>query len=487
MPDRLDEPIDSPCLLHYRFATRPAPLQVSTEAVASAGMIDICVSAPAGQVVYCRTIAIAVPCGLTEADLSAHRSDLNVVPDSKWWSASSTTRATAPELGLDPSATYAYFTANCSYASAQRPIDYQLAFRLFTKAVNPSQGTFHLVISELSGADPSTLSWRSSTFALRKSPVRLYLDNFLSRPSPTSKSALPQTEFQAGQDIRLQSESNGATFALYQGCLTAPVWTGDDTFRTLAGGVTATTTFTLRAELTADGTDHVAWATMTVTVPDPLAATSATEATATLTVAGSSDLAGAASFGPAAGGGQLTVAGAALLKDVTAASIAATGRVCLTDATMANATVKGTAKADYLGPASATIGDLTITSDLWALGPTAPFPVVPGKTYVASSDGFLVGAVPPGGQCSTISGSCSLIGPVYAMGGQVYIAPNTVTDCPNTFMLPVPMGAPFQATIVQSAGAGAAPSFGWFPLAMSATLQEAESAAVDLPAPADGP
>ncbi len=477
-----------PCILSYQFATAPSPLQVSGASQPSPGMVNAWISAPPGQTIFCNKIIVAVPVGTGPGEFSTVAPALT--PNTTWWVSSGAVLGTGEDLGLAPGLNYAIFTVTCP-SSDYWNIDYQLVFSMTTTSVNPVPDTFPFVVVEYSAPDsPDNLVQRKTTFTLAKAPVELYLDNLVSVSASESVTTNPKTEFANGEAIKLLWESNGSTFSLYAGGGSQPIWTGQDTSHTVAGGAVSDTTFTLAAAM--DGTPGTVSAAVAVTITNPAAAPRSEEA-ASLTVAQISTLTGDAQLGPATVGGRLTAATAARLARVTAPTATVTGAATLASATLAGTTVSGAVGGSgSLTLASATAAAVTVNGSLTALVPRA---VTIGKTYTASSDGVLTGTVwypsDAGAQVATrISGTCSSVGTVYATGGNAapWITSKEWAMWSNadTFALPVPQGSTFSVAVDQRFGSGAPTAFAWFPLARNATLHEVHLGSAAL-APPPGP
>lgn len=486
MPDQVVLPVElPPCLLHYGFSTLPSPLQVSAAAADSPGLVNVWVSAPDGQTLYCNKVVLAVPIGPTGTDLTEHAP--SVTPSTTWWAVSSLVVEMGDVLGLDASTTYAVFTAICS-SSTHWLIDYDLQFSLVTAAVNQREGTFGYVVAENSGSDAEHLALRRSVFDLGKGPVVTYLTNLVTTPAPPEATTLPVTTFASGRPIRVAWESNADTFAVHVGAGNEPAWTGPDTSTVLADGLAADATITVVG--TADGATSIASTTVAISNP----ALNPTSVTAgSLAVGGATHLANT-TFANAAARSLLATGRATLDGPVETGSLRTTGGALFHgQVDLASATATGTVSVTgTAGLGSSTASTLRVTGSTSWFSPRA---IAPGG-YVASTDGLVVGTVgypsDAGKKCAAIAyGGTSGVPTVYARGGNVVFwtsgKKSGMWIHANSFTFPVRRGAGFSVGVMQVNGADvAAPTaFFWIPFGTSATLRaldDEEAAAYGLDA-----
>jgi hypothetical protein len=481
----------SDCLLSYQFATAPSPLQVSTEAADSPGMINVWISAPGDQVIYCNKIIVAVPVGTAPGEFSTVTPALT--PNTPRWVSSAVVVTSGADIGLDPRLTYAQFTVTCP-ADEYWKIDYELIFSVTTTAVNPHPDTFPFVVAEYSAVgSPDDLTQHRGTFTLQKVPAELYLTNLVAVSTATAESTQPRGEFRAGEPIRLVWQSNGDRFTVRAG-KAAPADAGPNTSYTFAAGLDVSTTVSVQATRAGEPA-QVLTASTTITISDPLA-TPRTETAGSLTTVGAATLSGEAQLASPRLKGGLTVTGESRLAAVTASALTVRGQATLPAVTAAGARVQGTASGGGSLNALATVTADTITTSS-SLAGLVPRAVTAGRTYTASSDGYLIGVVwwpnSPTDQVATrISGNCSGVGTVYATGGN-YCPWRSKTEAmmrgnAGSFTLSVPKGASFSAGVEQRFGTGAPTSFVWMPMARNATLQEIDPQAAGLnPVPEDLP
>lgn len=489
MTDPTDAP--PPCILSYGFATAPAPLQASGPSQPSPGMVNVWVSATGSQPIYCNRFMIAVPVGNQPKEFSTVAPTLT--PNTQWWVVAGMVMDSGAALGLpqDPGLTYAIFTVTCPSPDHWK-IDYRLIFSLATTSMSTYVDEFPYTVVEYSAYDsPDTLVERKTVFTLSKADPELYLANLVTVSASQSTTTTPRTEFGNGEAIRLLWESNGTTFSLYQGGRSGPIWTGPDTSYTVTGGVATGTTFTVVT--TMDGAPGSRAAATAVTVSNPTL-TPASSGAGTITVTGTSNLGPQVLLGTTTATGLRVATGLARLGQVNASSITAMDTASFQTATMAGATVQTTMS----GPGRLQLADAT-TADVgigaWFQGLVGRA-VNPNQNYVASTDGFLVGAVAPptnpSAQISTrIAGSCSGIGTVYAQGGNTNFYRESkkwwMWEAPNTFLLPVPKGATFNTAVTNRFGTGAVVSFQWYALGVNATLTKVAKKDAQLKPPADAP
>lgn len=462
-----------PDLLPYGFSTLPAPLQVSPASADSPGAINIWAGSPQ-KPVYCNKIVIGVPIGATATDLSTQTP--SVTPNTTWWAISSVATETGDHLGLDAGTSYAVFTAVCT-SDSHWLIDYDLQFSIVTAQVNQAEGTFGLVIAEMSGSAQDQIQQRRSVFDLVKGPVTGYLNNIVTTVAPPGPTDVPASEFTSGQPVRLAWASNASSFAVYAGSSTAPVWTGTDTSTILTAGLTRDTTLTI----VATGELGVLMAGATVTITNP-SLTPASVTAGTLTATGLAKLAVTALASLSATNLAVTYL-ATLTGGASASTLTGTGGATLrgpvrTSSVSVNGalTVGGSA-----GLGAASVASLRVTNSASMLNPRG----IGAGSYVASSDGFVVGIVGwpsnAGLKCAAVAyGSTAGVGSVYARGGnRVFWASSNAKNFSSwmvggSFVLPVRRNNGFSIGVYQVNGrdVDAPVAFAWVPFGTSASLRE---------------
>jgi hypothetical protein len=445
-------------------------------------MVNVWVSAPPGQAIYCSEIDFGVRTGNGAGEFCTDQPRL--APSTTSWVVAGVVRG--DDDGPGPPRDNTTFFVRCPSAYYWK-IDYQLAFSLTTGSVNPVPDTFQLIVVEYSAPDnPAGITPRRSVFTLQKAPVQLYLDNLISVPASTAQTTVPKTEFGSGEAIRLIWESNGTLFSLYGDGSPQPLWTGRDTSYTVANGADRDTTYTLVA--TMDGIQAATSATVGISITNPMATPRSDEA-GRLTVSQTARLTGDVSSQSATVDGKLTVTGAARLALASAPWATVNGPATLSSATLAATTVSGAIGGDgSLAPASARVTGLTVNGSLSGL---ASHPVVPGKSYTAISDGILTGTVwftsdSPGAMVAAgISGTCSSTGTAQATGGNINawgsFAQWMMARNANSFALPVPRGSSFQVAVQQLSSTPAPCAFAWIPLGLNTTAPEADPGPAGLP------
>ncbi len=464
-----------PDLLPYGFATLPVPLQVSASSADSPGAVNIWAGAPPDSV-FCSRIVIGVPVGPAAADLTTKTP--SVTPNTTWWSVSSLVVESGDHLGLDASTTYAVFTVICA-SDSHWLIDYDLQFSIVTAEVNQVEGTFGLVIAEMSGPAKDQLVQRRSVFDLTKGPVTGYLNNIVTTAAPPGPTDIPASEFTASQPVRLAWASNASSFAVYAGG-PVPVWTGTDTSTVLPKGLVSDTTLTVVA--TGDLGALIAGTTVTITNP-VLTPASVTAGTAAAT--GATQLAAAALANLAAAGltsrGKTALSGGARASALTAIG----GAVLRGPVRASSAAVSGTLSVG--GPAglgAASVASLHVTGSATILNPK---PLGAGN-YVPSSDGLVIGTVGwpsnAGQKCAAVAyGGTAGSGNVYARGGNrmFWVSSDAkkyaMWMVGGSFLLPVRRGVGFTLGVYQVNGneVAAPVSFAWVPFGTSAALRELSS------------
>lgn len=460
-----------PDLLEYGFSTLPAPLQVSTSSATSPGAVNLWVAPPTGETVFCSKLNIAVPIGKAGTDLSDKAPSLT--PNTTWWAVSSLVFESGDNLGFDAQTRYAVFTAVCP-SSTHWEIDYDLQFSLITPSVNEAEGTFGLVVAEMSGPSETAREQRRSVFDLTKGPAVDYLGSVVTTPAPPAASDVPVSAFSSGEAIRLAWESNAASFAVHIGADPTPVWTGTDTSVVLDKGVANDATLTV----VATGAGGPLLADTRVTITNPTIVPTALTA-GTLTTAGATVLAGAALATLSAQTLGVTQ-GSTLRGGVTASVLTASGGSTFTEGlTASSVDVSGGLVAnDVASLGAVSLATLRVASKVSMMSPHQ----ISAGSYVASTDGVVLGTVTwpsnAGRKCAAVAyGASAGVGTVYARGGNREFWTNgkstSMWMVGNTFVLPVKRGNGFSLGAHQAYGADeAAPtSFVWVPFGTSATLQ----------------
>ncbi|MCF6468514.1 hypothetical protein FAF44_08950 [Nonomuraea sp. MG754425] len=104
-------------LLRYRTTTSPAPLQAGSPDKPAANTININVSSPVGQNIYCTKIDIALPVSEPEDGGAYFTENPQVSTDNEKWSTASVQIKSGQELGLELPRFDRHIRA-CDYAAA---------------------------------------------------------------------------------------------------------------------------------------------------------------------------------------------------------------------------------------------------------------------------------------------------------------------------------------------------------------------------------
>lgn len=257
-----------------------------------------------------------------------------------------------------------------------------------------------------------------------------YLQNLIATVPGAS---LPTTDFGANADIALSWDSNGTAFTVYAAQDSNPVYSGTATSCVVSGGRTRSTTFILAASVSGgptSGTPSTSfdtiylYDTLTVTISDPVLTPGALTTT-DLTVTGA-----------------LTASGATTLGAVSAST-------------------------------------LSVANGLAMLTSIALPPVSAPVSYVATTDGLVIGTVTgdnSGPSVANISGSAGGM-TVQATGGTVSVqkegSTEAITNNSNSFVLPVQQGQTWTVSASQALGTPVPTAFYWVPFGANATLQPA--------------
>ncbi|MGW6504354.1 hypothetical protein [Nonomuraea angiospora] len=260
---------DSP-LLHYSTST--APLQAGSPDKPAANTIDITVSSPAGQKIYCKKLEIAVPISAPDDGGAYFTENPQSSITGKWGTASAQMKI-GQELGLQPDTNYYHVIFQAPPIPGFDLIDKPLTISITGNIAATPGSTLTCPTTETSGTTsgkytpktPQDLTWDTAKPAF-------YLHNFLA--SAPDKPTIPKTKYNAGDEVYLSWESNGTYFRLYDGdgTILNPN-TPSETFHLIPKAAIANdTTFTLQASETQEsiGIHPVyQYATITITINNP--------------------------------------------------------------------------------------------------------------------------------------------------------------------------------------------------------------------------
>lgn len=263
--------MSGPNLLHYSTTTTPATLEAGTPEKPAPARIDLTVSSPSGQQIYCQKIDIAVPAGTPEGAYFTEKPKGEVIGGN--WSPLSFQMKTGQELGLATGTSYYQLIFEPPIPEFEL-VNEPLQFRVSGTLAASGGSGLNCFITEYSDTTSGS-SKRRDPLALSLPTVEpvFYLHNFLS--TAPDKPTVPRTRFNAGDTVRFSWESNGSYFQLYDGDGTT-LYEGPGTFCTVPQGkIVNDTTFTLKAVATSgtqqsdDSTPAYRYATLTVTITNP--------------------------------------------------------------------------------------------------------------------------------------------------------------------------------------------------------------------------
>ncbi|MCG5217328.1 hypothetical protein [Streptosporangium sp. KLBMP 9127] len=261
---------DAP-LLHYSTST--APLQAGTPDKPAANTIDITVSSPAGQKIYCSKIDVAVPISAPD-DAGAYFTEPPQSSITGKWSPASAQMKTGQELGLEPATNYYHVVFQAPPIPGFDLIDTPLKISITGNVAATPGSELTCPVTETSGTTsgkytrktPQELTWDTAQ------PV-FYLHNFLA--GAPDRPTVPRTKFNAGDEVYLTWESNGSEFQLYDGDGTT-LYEGPATSYTIPRDkILNDTTFTLQASMTSEAQQSTGfhpvyqYATITITINNP--------------------------------------------------------------------------------------------------------------------------------------------------------------------------------------------------------------------------
>ncbi|SHM65274.1 hypothetical protein SAMN05444266_109353 [Chitinophaga jiangningensis] len=430
---------DDPVLLSYAASTVPSPLEVST-GTATGGQIIISVEATTE--VLCKMIVISVPVGADADEIFMTTPTPVATLNTSDWSTSQQT-IKGKDISMPDDIDYAVFTLTNNTAG--------YAVNAFTCTisgnVNTLSGPATVLLEEYSSpVENPSFSTKQTNFTMTKSDApAFYVNNFMAVFSATP--TIPVATVENSTAFQLNWASNGTSYAIYVNGASTPVYSGTATTYTVTAGIAVDTTFILvatQAELTL-------YATLTVTVSNPLLTPAA------VNTAGNESV-----------GGTFTVTGAATLNGITASSLTISGSSTLADvtgttATLNDATINGT----LTTTGSATLGNSNINGTLNVTGNAtltgnismvsggvllAAGSVIDTQSVYANTDGFAVAfAAAP----SDSTKSCWTRGCLYTIGTWFSCMGGTMGSFGNNWSsvmnynygcvtLPIPKGSTWQ-------------------------------------------
>ncbi|MEO3813960.1 hypothetical protein ABGB17_33605 [Sphaerisporangium sp. B11E5] len=259
-------------LLQYTATSSPAPLQPDGIAI---NKVDVTVSVPTGQTVYCEEIMIAVPASAPDdgGPYFTEEPQSSII-GGDWQPPESVRMRSGQELGLAAATQYYQFPFYPPVPGMDL-LDGDLEFQISGALTATTGGPLTFWVTETS----HTPSDRST----RKDPVEMtlptaqpgaqsdfFLRSFLATAPDTP--GIPRTKFDAGDGVRFSWESNGTSYTLYDGdgtVLYEGTQTSWSTTQKENYKILNDTTFTVRASTVSGADESTQYATLTVTIGDP--------------------------------------------------------------------------------------------------------------------------------------------------------------------------------------------------------------------------
>ncbi|MFC6081309.1 hypothetical protein [Sphaerisporangium aureirubrum] len=259
-------------LLQYTATSSPAPLRPDGTAINN---VDVTVSVPTGQTVYCEEIMIAVPASAPDdgGPYFVEKPQSSII-GGDWQPPESVEMKSGQELGLAADTQYYQFPFYPPVPGMDLlggDLEFQISGKLTATTGDPL--TFWVTETSHTPTDRST----------RKDPVEMtlptaqpgaqsdfFLRSFLATAPDTP--GIPRTKFNAGDDVRFSWESNGTSYTLYDGDGTVLYeGTGTSWSTTQKAGykIVNDTTFTVQASTVSGADESTQYATLTVTIGDP--------------------------------------------------------------------------------------------------------------------------------------------------------------------------------------------------------------------------
>lgn len=481
----------TPVLLNYNITSEPSPLQISTDGYQAYGILNLVVSVPANQTVYCKEIDIYIP-----SKLLSQSDTFNPALNTDKWQYAIGAKVDGGDIGLEVGISYVpvkFLATSSQYYLINYPLLLTLGVGQVTTAIGDVKGLH--VVEYSSATESGDYTQRDLEFSVTVGAAQFYVRNFVASLYDSAKpDTVPGGSFTNGQAIKLSWEGNASEYQVVTTAGSTPVYTGQDNSLVLPNGLKQTTTFILIASQTDSTRSETLYLYETVTVvitnPDETPNT-VTAAGSIATTAGLSsqtlNVAGAATLGGDTGvGGKLDVTGDTVLGNARIDNaLSVFGPTSLIDARVNGSLTVGGAS---------TLADTIVKgalSTFGSVGMLGAAQYIGTGSFRANTDGYLIGTVSLGWQGTKLSVAWIYGGVnnynVCATGGNVGSFNSSWTKyCTsnfNSFTLPVPKGSTFwtRTDFFHENQVNPSATYIWIPIGSNAGEASFEKISDDLP------
>ncbi|WP_157254606.1 hypothetical protein [Nonomuraea typhae] len=259
-------------LLHYGTSTSPTPLQAGSSDKPAFNTINLTVTPPSGQQVYCDKIDVALPASAPDGGGAYFTEAPDGVITGGDWKPPTAQLKSGRELGLADAQNYFHVVFEPPMPDLDL-VDGTLSFAISGNlAITATGSALACSITETSGTTSGSYSRKDRLDLTLPTGEPVFYLNSLLAVAP-DKPTIPRTKFNAGDEVALSWESNGSAFQLYDGDGTS-LYEGAATSCSIpADKVVNDTTYTLKATLTS-GTPGAQpatlYATITLTIANPI-------------------------------------------------------------------------------------------------------------------------------------------------------------------------------------------------------------------------
>ncbi|GAA0926321.1 hypothetical protein [Nonomuraea longicatena] len=255
-------------LLHYSTSTSPSPLQAGSSDKPTSNTINLTVTAPSGQQVYCDKIDVALPASAPEGGGAYFTAPPTGTITGGNWKPPPAQLKSGKELGLSAAANYYHVVFEPPIPEldlVDSPLSFAISGELASTAAGGSLGC---AITETSGTSSGSYSRKDRLDLTLPTAEPVFFLHSLLAVAP-DKPTLPRTRFAAGAEVTLSWESSGTSFQVFDGDGNSLYEGVATTCSIPASKLVCDTTFTVKASLVSTSQPANLYATLTLTVVDP--------------------------------------------------------------------------------------------------------------------------------------------------------------------------------------------------------------------------
>jgi hypothetical protein len=255
-------------LLHYSTSTSPSPLQAGSSDKPTSNTINLTVTPPPGQQVYCDKIDVALPASAPDGGGAYFTAPPTGAITGGDWKPPAAQLKSGKELGLAAAANYYHIVFEPPIPDLDlvaSPLSFAISGELASTAAG---GSLACAITETSGTSSGSYSRKDRLDLTLSTAEPVFFLHSLLAVAP-DRPTVPRTRFNAGDAITLSWESSGTSFQLYDGDGTSLYEGVATTCAIAAGKIVNDTTLILKASLVSTSQPANLYATLTLTVVDP--------------------------------------------------------------------------------------------------------------------------------------------------------------------------------------------------------------------------